>query len=37
MVKTTPSNAGGLGLSPGQAAKIPHVLQSNNQNINNKS
>ena len=25
MVKTSPSNAGGAGLIPGQGAKIPHV------------
>ena len=37
VVKTTPSSAGGLGLSPGWGGKITHVLQSNNQNINNKS
>ena len=27
MVKTSPSNAGGVGSSPGQGAKIPHALQ----------
>ena len=27
VVKTSPSNAGGLGSNPGQEAKIPHVLQ----------
>ena len=25
MVKTSPSNAGGVGLIPGQGAKIPHA------------
>ena len=28
MVKTSPSNAEGAGLIPGQGAKIPHVLWS---------
>ena len=26
MVKISPSNAGGVGLIPGQEAKIPHAL-----------
>ena len=26
MVKTSPSKAGGVGSTPGQAAKIPHDL-----------
>ena len=33
MVKTTPSNAGGVGLIPGEEAKIPHALWPKNQNI----
>jgi len=36
LVKTSPSNAGGVGLTPGQAAKIPRALwpkkSSQNQN-----
>ena len=27
MVKTSPSNAGDVGLIPGQGAKIPHVAE----------
>ena len=37
MVKTSPSNAGGAGSIPGQGAKIPHISQSKNQNIKNRS
>ena len=33
MVKTLPSNAGGVGSIPGQGAKIPHASQPKNQNI----
>ena len=36
MVKTSPSNAGGAGLIPGQGAKIPHGLQPKNQNVKQK-
>ena len=36
MVKTSPSNAGGLGSVPGQGAKIPHASGSKNQNIKQK-
>ena len=36
MVKTSPAKARGVGLIPGQGAKIPHVLQSKNQNIKQK-
>ena len=36
MVKTSPSNAGGSGLIPGQGAKIPHAWGPNNQNIKQK-
>ena len=36
VVKTSPSNAGGVGSIPGQGAKIPHALQPNNQNIKQK-
>ena len=36
VVKTSPSNAGGAGLIPGQGAKIPHVLWPKNQNIKQK-
>ena len=31
VVKTSPSNAGSVGLIPGQGAKIPHVSQPKNQ------
>ena len=34
--KTSPSNAGGVGLIPGQGAKIPHALGPKNQNIKQK-
>ena len=33
VVKTSPSNAGGAGLNPGQGAKIPHASWPKNQNI----
>ena len=36
VVKTSPSNAGGQGLIPGQGAKIPHALGPKNQNIKQK-
>ena len=36
VVETSSSNAGGVGLIPGQGAKIPHVLQSKNRNIKQK-
>ena len=36
MVKTSPSNAGGEGLIPGQGAKISHVSRPKNQNIKQK-
>ena len=36
MVKTSPSNEGGVGLIPGWGAKIPHASQSKNQNIKQK-
>ena len=36
MVKTLPSNAGGVGLIPGQGAKIPHASGPKNQNIKQK-
>ena len=36
VVKTLPSNAGGVGLIPGQGDKIPHGLQPKNQNIKQK-
>ena len=36
MVKTLPSNAGGVGSIPGQGAKIPHALPPKNQNIKQK-
>ena len=36
VVKTSPSNAGGTGLIPGQGAKIPHASGSKNQNIKQK-
>ena len=35
MVKTLPSNAGGVGSIPGQGAKIAHA--SKHQNIKNRS
>ena len=36
MVKTSPSNAGGAGLIPGQGAKIPHASGPKNQKIKQK-
>ena len=36
MVKALPSNAGGAGSIPGQAAKIPHASQAKTQNIKQK-
>ena len=36
MVKTSPSNAGDVGLIPGQGAKIPHASWPKNQNIKQK-
>ena len=33
MVKTSSSNAGGVGSIPGQGAKIPHSSGPKNQNI----
>ena len=36
MIKTSPSNAGGVGSFPGQGAKIPHALWPKNQNIKQK-
>ena len=36
VVKTSPSNARGVGLVPGWGAKIPHALQPKNQNIKQK-
>ena len=33
MVKTSPSNAGGVGSIPGGGAKIPHASQPKNQSI----
>ena len=35
VVKTLPSNAGGVGVILGQEAKIPHAWQPKNQNIKN--
>ena len=38
MVKTSPSNAGGVSSIPGQGAKIPHASRPKNQNAKqNKS
>ena len=34
MVKTSPSNAAGVGSIPGRGAKIPHASQPVNQNVN---
>ena len=36
VVKTLPSNAGGVGLIPGWGAKIPHALGPKNRNIKQK-
>ena len=35
-VKTSPSNAEGVGSIPGQGARIPHALGPKNQNIKQK-
>ena len=37
MVKTAPSNAGAVGVIPGQGTKIPHASWPKKQNINNRS
>jgi len=36
LVKTLPSNAGGVGSIPGHAAKVPYALWPKNQNIKQK-
>ena len=36
VVKTSPSNAGGVGSIPGRGAKIPHALRPKNQHIKQK-
>ena len=36
VVKTSPSNVGGVGLIPGQGAKIPHASQPKTKNIKQK-
>ena len=36
MVKTSPSNAGGVGSIPGQGTKISHASGTKNQNIKPK-
>ena len=36
VVKTSPSNAGGVGSIPGWGAKIPHTPGPKNQNIKQK-
>ena len=36
VIKTSPSDAGGVGLIPGQGVKIPHVSQPKKQNIKQK-
>ena len=36
MVKTLPSIAGGVDLTPGQVSKIPHALRSKYQNTEQK-
>ena len=36
MVKILPSHAEGVGLNPGQEAKIPHTLRPKTQNIKQK-
>ena len=36
VVETSPSSAGGVGLIPGQGARIPHSLQPRSQNIKQK-
>ena len=37
MVKTSPSNAGGIGMITGWRAKILHTLWPKSQNVNNRS
>ena len=37
MVKTSPSNAGGASLIPGQGPKVPHASWPKTQNIHNCS
>ena len=36
MVKTSLSSGGGVGLIPGQGAKIPHASRPKNQNVKQK-
>ena len=36
VVRTSPSNAGGAGLIPGQGVKIPHASRPKNQNMKRK-
>ena len=36
VVKTSPSNAGGVGSIPGRGDKIPHALRPEKQNIKQK-
>ena len=36
MVKTLPSNAGGVGLIPGLGTKTPHAVRPKKQNIKQK-
>ena len=36
VVKTSPSNAGGVGSIPGRGAKIPHASRPKNQNMKQK-
>ena len=36
MVRTSPSNAGGVGSVPGQGAKIPHASWTKNQSTKQK-
>ena len=36
VAKTLPSNAGAVGLIPGQGAEIPHASQPKNQNTKQK-
>ena len=36
VVKTSPSNRGGMDLIPSQGAKIPHAWRARNQNIKQK-
>ena len=37
VVKTSPSNAGDVGLIPGQGAEIPNAWRPKNQNIKNRN